>query len=183
MPTIPVASLPFSEPHHDRKSEKQFRSLWHTPHSGTMNQSGKSELELRRTRDYEAVRRLALGSGLEDGPFIDVVAAFGAYSGDELVGCVALKHTNSSFCVEWLAVSERLRGRGLGRRLISEVEREARQRGAEKLWALARAPGFFKKNGFSLAEDVQKDGPTLSNCIRCPQYMRTCKPAIVVKDL
>jgi amino-acid N-acetyltransferase len=148
-----------------------------------MDVNGDSGLELRRTRDYEAVRLLALGSGLEDGPFFDVVAAFGWYSGDELMGCVALKQTNATFCVEWLAVSERLRGRGLGRRLISEVEREARQRGAERLWALARAPDFFRKNGFVLAEGSEKDGPSLTNCMRCPQYMKNCRPAIVMKDL
>lgn len=142
-----------------------------------------SHLELRRTRDYEAVRHLALGSGLEDGPFTGIVAAFGFYSGDVLVGCAALKHTDSTFCVEWLAVSEELRGRGCGTRLVAEVEREARARGADKLWALARAPEFFRKIGFRMAEANEKGGPTLSNCIRCPQYLKTCKPAIVVKSL
>jgi len=145
--------------------------------------NGDSGLELRRTRDYEAVRRLAIGAGLEDGPFLDVVAAFGWYSGDDLVGCAALKQTNSTFCVEWLAVSEPLRGRGLGNKLISELEREARLRGADRLWALARAPDFFRKNGFVLAEGSEKDGPNLNNCMRCPQYMKNCMPAIVMKRL
>lgn len=148
-----------------------------------MGRKDDTGLELRRTRDYEAVRRLALGSGLEDGPFVGVVAAFGVYSGDELVGCVALKQTDSAFCVEWLAVSEDLRGRGLGTRLISEVEREAKQRGAERLWALARAPDFFGKIGFRLAGNDEVGGPTLNNCKICPQYMKNCRPAIVVKEL
>lgn len=148
-----------------------------------MTRNLEAGLDLRRTRDYEAVRRLALGSGLEDGPFADVVAAFGIYAGDELVGCAALKQTNSAFCVEWLAVSKPLRGRGLGSKLISEVEREAVQRGATRLWALARAPAFFQKLGFSMADKNDTGGPTLNNCMRCPQYMKNCMPAIVVKPL
>jgi len=148
-----------------------------------MDTEPEASFELRRTRDYEAVRRLALGSGLEDGPFVDVVAAFGVYSGDELVGCATLKQKDSSFCVEWLAVSESLRGHGLGSRLIAEVEREAVQRGAVKLWALARAPDFFKKIGFRTADATEGGAPTLVNCVRCPQYMRSCTPAIVVKSL
>lgn len=148
-----------------------------------MRERKDSDLELRRTRDYEAVRRLALGSGLEDGPFTGVVAAFGFYSGDSLVGCAALKQTDTTFCVEWLAVSEELRGQGCGTRLVAEVEREARARGAEKLWALARAPDFFKKIGFRMAKAGDEGGPTFGNCIRCPQYMKTCKPAILVKHL
>jgi N-acetylglutamate synthase-like GNAT family acetyltransferase len=83
--------------------------------------------------------------------------------------------------VEWLAVSEPLRGQGYGARLVVEVEREARESGAERLWALARAPDFFKKIGFRLAHEGEKGGPTLNNCIRCPQYKQNCEPAIVVK--
>jgi len=156
------------------------------PHSlaaGIMDHDVGTDLEFRRTRDYEAVRRLALGSGLEDGPFADVVAAFGLFSGDELVGCAALKQTDYLFCVEWVAVSESLRGRGLGSRLIAEVEQEARLRGAERLWALARAPGFFQKTGFRMAGKDDLGGPTLNNCMRCPQYMKNCSPAIMVKSL
>lgn len=162
---------------------KAIKGRSHSRQSGIMTQTDDLELELRQTRDYEAVRRLALGSGLEDGPFVSIVAAFGVFSGDELVGCAALKQKDSVFCVEWLAVSEPLRGRGLGSRLLSEIEREARLRGAERLWALARAPGFFMKIGFVMAGEAEKGGPTLTNCMICPQYKKTCSPAIVVKDL
>ncbi len=148
-----------------------------------MDEQDESRLELRRTRDYEAVRRLALGSGLEDGAFTGIVAAFGIYSQDDLVGCAALKNSDSTFSVEWLAVSGPLRGKGHGSQLVAEVEKEARARGAERLWALARSPAFFQKIGYRLAREDEKGGPTLSNCSRCPQYKRTCRPAIVVRSL
>lgn len=148
-----------------------------------MDQRNGEGLELRRTQDFEAVRRLALESGLEDGSFASIVAAFGLYSENDLVGCAALKQTERSFSVEWFAVSEPLRRRGLGKKLIAEIEREARLRGADRLWALARAPAFFQKLGFRLAGENEMGGPTLDNCMKCPQYMRSCNPAIVVKAL
>ncbi|MBN1678173.1 MAG: GNAT family N-acetyltransferase [Candidatus Thermoplasmatota archaeon] len=148
-----------------------------------MQQRNGLNLELRRTQDFEGIRRLALESGLEDGSFASIVAALGLYSGKDLVGCAALKQTDRSFSVEWLAVSEPLRKRGLGGRLIAEIELEARLRGADRLWALARAPGFFQRLGFRLAGESEGSGPTLDNCMKCPQYMRSCRPAIVVKAL
>lgn len=153
----------------------------HTP-AGIMRRSSTKDIEIRRTRDYEAVRRLALDAGLEDGSFTGVVVAFGAYSGDDLVGCAALKQTDTAFSVEWLAVSEPLRGKGFGKRLVAEVELEARQRGARRLWALARAPEFFRGIGFRLAHEYEEGGLTMSGCKRCPQYQRNCTPSIVVKD-
>ncbi len=138
---------------------------------------------LRKTDDYNAVRALALRSGLEDGTFENIVTAYGYYIGDELVGCAALKRDGERFAVEWLAVSEGLRRKGVGRMLVQSVEAEARMRGAERVWALARAPRFFERIGFRVASSDESGGPTMSNCLLCSQYQKTCFPAIVVKDI
>jgi len=148
-----------------------------------MADPGRGDIELRSTDDFEGIRKLALASGLEDGTFDGIAAAFGLYSGEELVGCAALKQVEDRFSVEWLAVADCMRNRGLGSRLIRKVEDEARTRGARTLWALARAPGFFQAIGFRLVRADETGGPTLANCAKCAQFRKTCNPAIVVRSL
>lgn len=146
-----------------------------------MTDRGKPEL--RRTEDFAAIRALALSSGLEDGTFESVVTAYGFFLGDELVGCAALKKDGTRFAVEWLAVKEGMRGKGLGAMLVGRIEIEARARGADRLWALARAPDFFEKIGYIRVGAHESGGPTLTNCMLCSQYQRNCFPAIVAKKL
>lgn len=138
---------------------------------------------LRKTDDFEAIRTLALRSGLEDGTFEGIVTAYGYHIGEELVGCVALKRDQERFAVEWLAVSEQLRHKGIGKMLVKKIEGEARMRGADRIWALARAPRFFESIGFRVATSDESGGATMSNCLLCSQYQRSCFPAIVVRQL
>ena len=141
------------------------------------------KLELRSTDDYEAIRHLALASGLEDGSFQQTVAAFGFYMSGKLVGCASLRRDGERYSVDWLAVDQPLRGRGLGNKLVTRVAGEAKTRGADRLWALARAPDFFEKIGFRRSSEKDGVGPSLDNCLQCPQFRRNCSPAIMIIDL
>lgn len=138
---------------------------------------------LRKLDDYEAMRELALQAGLEDGTFEDIITALGYFIGDELYGCVALKKDGERYSIDWLAVSEPFRRKGVGGMLVRRIEAEAKTRGAERVWALARAPKFFESVGFRVATSEESGGPTMSNCLLCSQYHRSCFPAVVVKDL
>jgi len=140
-----------------------------------------SDLKFRETDDFPAMRLLALESGLEDGSYDDFVSAYGFYDGDALVACGAMKEKRGVFSLECLAVKERFRGRGLGRHLVESLEKNAVKRGAKKMWALARAPGFFEKIGYSRVNAEESEGPTLSGCLNCRQYQRGCNPSIVLK--
>lgn len=142
-----------------------------------------ADVTLRETDDLEAVRDLALASGLEDGTFDDIVVVYGCYSADHLIGCAALKRLKESFSVEWLAVEKSCRNGGVGKRMVERVASEAKARGATRLWALARAPDFFLRIGFMLSSPEESPGPTLAGCIKCSQYRVACFPKIVVKDL
>lgn len=140
-------------------------------------------MDLKPTTDLEAVRRLALSAGLEDGTFDGLVRVYGLFDGDEVVASVALKRSGDVFSVEWLAVEEELRGQGIGRKLVSRVADDARSLGASDLWALARAPDFFLKIGFRLCSEDESTGPTYAVCSKCKQYGHTCQPRIVVLTL
>ncbi len=139
--------------------------------------------EIRPTEDLQSVRRLCLECGLEDGSFQDTVSAFGCYKGRELVGCAVLKGREGLFSVDWLAVHEAYRGMGIGSMLVKHVEGEARGRGAETLWVLARAPAFFRGIGYGEG-GTPNQGPSMTNCAQCPQYVSGgCRPEILSKKL
>ncbi len=138
---------------------------------------------LSETDDHEAIRALALRSGLEDGNFEDIVSAYGFYMADELVACAALKRVGDTFSVEWLSVDEQHRKTGIGRTMVDRVAAEAKALGATRLWALARAPEFFEHIGFRRSSPEASPGPTFAGCAKCSQYDVTCFPKIVVKDL
>lgn len=150
---------------------------------GPMNQIDRSALQLKKTDDRDAMKRLCIESGLEDGDFACDVASYAFYDSGVLVGCASLKVDGDRYSVDWFAVSDRLRRKGLGSELICRIESEARERGAAKLWALARAPGFFRSVGFRDPHPSETGGPQTDGCSRCPQFRTTCFPEVLVKDL
>jgi N-acetylglutamate synthase-like GNAT family acetyltransferase len=141
------------------------------------------QMTLKKTDDFEAIRKLALESGLEDGKFDNIVSAFGQFIDDELVGCAAMKLVDGTHSVEWLAVKEEHRRKGLGQSLVDAVAAEAKKSGARRLWALARAPDFFLTIGFSISPPEESPGPTFKGCMKCSQYNVSCFPRIVVRTL
>jgi N-acetylglutamate synthase-like GNAT family acetyltransferase len=139
--------------------------------------------ELRETSDFCAMLSLARESGLESNHLTGVVSAYGFYLDGRLVGCVALKKDDNLFMVECLAVAESMRGRGLGRTLVARIEKEAGANGAKKLWAIARQPRFFERIGYRVSSASDPGALKNDDCRTCPQFGKSCCPAIVVKDL
>ena len=148
-----------------------------------MNADADSSYPLQHTNDFEAMRSLALRAGLEDGNFDGVVTAFGCFRDGALIGCAALKCSDNTYTVEWLAVDEPYRGSGIGKAMVDRVAVEAKSRGARQLWALARAPAFFERIGFRISPPEASPGPTFVGCLKCAQYGVRCFPKIVVRDL
>jgi amino-acid N-acetyltransferase len=139
----------------------------------------------RRTKDYEAVKELAIRAGLDvvDKSVEDIVAAFGYYIGDSLMGAAALEREDGQLFLEWVAVDSSIRMRGIGASLVAMVEDEARTHGMKELWAKARIPEFYRRIGFRVL-DADETGPkTLEGCVGCPELGTSCHPGIVVRDL
>ena len=78
----------------------------------------------------------------------------------KVVGCVALDEYAPSLAeLVSLAVAPEAQGQGLGKRLIAEAERVARQRGYTELFAVSLADTLFLGMGFaqsSIAEYPEK---------------------------
>ena len=135
--------------------------------------------------DLAAMRRLGVACGLEDEGRDDdgIIAAWGARDGERLVGTVALERYAGMDTVNWLAVDEGHRRRGLAAALYAALEREAGARGVRRLWVTARAPGFFLAQGFGPAPSGDEKDALLSGCRDCGQYGRECEPKALTKRL
>lgn len=71
--------------------------------------------------------------------------------------------TQSSYDLYWIAVSDRLRGKGIGTRLLKETEQEIAHRGGTRVYIETSSTplyvptrGFYENNGY-LLEAQQKD--------------------------
>ncbi len=140
---------------------------------------------IRPLTDFEAMRRLGVACGLEDAGRDDetIIAAWGAYDGDRLVGGLALEKLGELDTANWLAVDDAYRRRGVAASLYAALEREARARGMRRLWVTARAPGFFLAQGYELAPAGVERDTLLGGCLDCGQYGRGCEPMALSKRL
>jgi len=139
----------------------------------------------KRVNDYEAVKELAIRAGLDvvNKSVEDIVAAFGYYIGDSLMGTAALEREDGQLFLEWVAVDSSIRMKGIGASLVAMVEDEARIHGMKELWAKARIPEFYRRIGFRVLEADETGPKTLEGCVGCPELGTSCHPAIVVRDL
>jgi len=86
-----------------------------------------------------------------------------------IVGCCALEVVWRDLAeLKSLAVADRHRGRGIGRRLVAAALDEARRLGIARVFALTREQGFFQKLGFAVVAKDTLPHKVWSDCVRCP---------------
>lgn len=141
------------------------------------------------------VRPIAIGSaaaidlgraaGLEEaeGDTDGMVVRWGAFEGSRLVGTIGLRQWRGLFVIAWMAVAEDRRRLGLGSRLLARAEREALDRGADRMWVLARAPGFYVGAGYALVDAGPECTMLYTSCDGCEQFGVTCRPRVAAKVL
>lgn len=90
---------------------------------------------------------------------------------DKIIGCGAL-HIIWEDCGEILSLAVEPSGakQGIGSKLLSACEEEARHLGLSKLFTLTYAPGFFEKNGFIIVEKSSLPHKIWSMCIKCHKF-------------
>lgn len=143
------------------------------------------DIVIRLLEDLAAMRRLGVACGLEDDGHGEegIVAAWGARDGDELVGALALERRAGLDIPNWLAVAESHRRSGIAAALYRELEREARARGAGRLWVTARTPAFFVAQGFVPVPPGEERDILLGGCLDCVQFGTECEPKALTKRL
>jgi len=106
-----------------------------------------------------------------------------AYAGPQLVGCGALHYyTPTSGEVRSLAVDPNIKARGIGKRVVEALEREALENELHAIFAFTYVPEFFRRLGFQEVERGELPLKVWKDCLRCPKF-QCCDEIAVVKAL
>ena len=106
-----------------------------------------------------------------------------AWAGGRLVGCGAL-HFYSPVTgeIRSLAVDERAKTHGIGRRLIEALVEEARSYELDAVFAFTYVPEFFRKMDFQAVERGELPLKAWKDCLRCPKF-QCCDEIAMVRVL
>ncbi len=98
-----------------------------------------------------------------------------------LVGAFVLALREGEYICDGIAIEEDLRGTGLGSLLLNKGLEETSSRGGERMFLVARAPEFFRRNGFVTVP--REEAPNFFECLTCPQYGVSCHPEVMRIDI
>jgi amino-acid N-acetyltransferase len=90
-----------------------------------------------------------------------------------VMACGALKEYSPSLAeVASVAVAREAHGLGLGTAIVGEVERLARKRGIDELFALTLTPKFFESAGYMVTDRALYPEKIRRDCLKCPRRIR-----------
>ena len=99
----------------------------------------------------------------------------------KIVACGALEQfTEELIEIRSLVVNPNIQGSGLGRILVHELTKVARNRGAKRLMALTYSVGFFEKLGFTVVEKDIFPEKIWSICVNCYKFNNCDEVAVVL---
>lgn len=142
--------------------------------------------KVSETDDYNKLVEMFIRHDLEfsfDEPLpTDLVKCWKAEdeNGRLISGCV-LAMRGGKYIIDGIATEPEYRKEKIGGALLKLALDEAKSRGADAVYLVAKAPGFFRKHGFKTidAEEV----PGIFDCPSCPQYLKACFPEIMKLDI
>ncbi|MFQ9893589.1 MAG: GNAT family N-acetyltransferase [Emergencia sp.] len=143
-------------------------------------------LILKETEEYERLVKFFVENQLEfDGDEevdTDIVKCYKVTHGDDfLVGGVVLAKREGRFIIDGIAVDQMYRKMKVGEILLKKVIDQVKALGGTELYLVARAPGFFRKYGFTTIEP--EEAPNFFECKYCPQYQKTCHPEVMKLEI
>jgi N-acetylglutamate synthase-like GNAT family acetyltransferase len=98
-----------------------------------------------------------------------------------VVGCAELAPLSRGVAeVRSLVVAGTARGLGIGRALVTELQRRARRDGFEKLCAFTHDAGYFVRMGFTLVPHVWVPEKIARDCHACSLFRRCGQQAVIM---
>lgn len=138
------------------------------------------------TDEYERLVKFFVENQLEfDGDEevdTDIIKCWKVTQGDDylVAGCV-LAQREGKYIIDGIAVDKPMRKTGIGKILVDKVISEVKKRGGGSIYLVARAPGFFKKLGFTVIDP--SEAPNFFECKQCPQYRVSCHPEVMKLEM
>lgn len=137
------------------------------------------------TEDYERLVPFLIENDLEfseDEPVpTDLVKCWQIEKGEQLIGAFVLARRQGEFIVDGIAVAPEYRKFKLGKTLLERGIKEVLKQGGDRIFLVARAPEFFRKQGFVTVP--REEAPDFFECLTCPQYGISCHPEVMRMDL
>src|SRR5882724_2096523 len=104
-------------------------------------------------------------------------------AGKELLGCGALHFYSPTLAeIRSLAVDERAKTRGVGRKLVEALVKEAQDYELDAAFAFTYVVEFFEKVGFHVVERGVLPLKAWKDCVRCPKF-QACDEIAVLRVL
>jgi N-acetylglutamate synthase-like GNAT family acetyltransferase len=143
-------------------------------------------IAIERTEDYEVLIPMFIEQGLEfseeEEVPTDIVACWKATDAEgRLLGGAVLARREGELICDGIATVPEVRGTGLGKRLLDGLIAEGIALGGRRLFLVARAPNFFRSQGFKTVS--RAEAPNFFECFTCPQYQKTCFPEVMMARL
>ena len=141
---------------------------------------------MRSTDEYERLVRFFVENQLEvdcdEEVDTDIVKCWKITQGDDylVAGCVLAKR-EEEYIIDGIAVDKVMRKTGMGKILVDKVISEVKKLGGERIYLVARAPGFFRKLGFEAIDP--SEAPNFFECKQCPQYQVSCHPEVMKLEI
>ena len=143
---------------------------------------------ISETEDYEKLVPFFIENELEfteeDAEEVptDVVKCWQITDADgRLVGGFVLALREGEYICDGIAIDNSLRGTGLGSELLKLGLEETVKRGGDRMFLVARAPEFFRRNGFVTVP--RQEAPNFFECLTCRQYGISCHPEATRFDI
>ena len=144
-------------------------------------------MKMRKTDDYEKLVKFFVENRLEfDGDEevdTDIVECYEIVHGDEeyLVAGAVIARREEKYIIDGIAVDEPYRRLKVGKIILDKVVERVKKMGGDSIYLVARAPEFFRKNGFQTIDP--DDAPNFFECKQCPQYQVDCHPEVMKLEI
>jgi len=167
-------------------SAVQADSFLEHPHCGMVLSTRKAVM-----RDIPAILRLINGYAAQgimlprtEFEMSEAIRDFTVIiSGEEMLGCGALHFYSPTVGeIRSLAVAERAKTHGVGRRIVEALIDEADTYELDAVFAFTYVVGFFNKMGFDTVERGVLPLKAWKDCLRCPKF-HECDEVAVLRIL
>lgn len=144
-------------------------------------------LKMSQTEDYEALKKLYIKNDLEldpNDPMPDgVIKNWKITHGAEeyLAAGLTLAKYKDEYVIDGIAVEPEYRKMKIGKIILEKAVSEVKALGGRKIFLVARAPEFFRKQGFVTID--KEEAPKVFDCLTCPQFGTKCHPEVMRLDL
>lgn len=132
----------------------------------------ENELEYTEDDTFEVPTYLQKLWEIKEGP---------DFENGRLIGGFVLGKREGEYICDGIAIDKDYRNSHLGQKLLNLALDEIRSKGGEKIYLVARAPEFFRKQGFVTVS--REEAPNFFECLTCPQYGVSCSPEVMRYDL